>query len=130
MMMASPSVVPPAAAAAAAATAGGTAMAATGTAATALSKDAAPTQSLPVIHSIDLADDAQEDVFRLARQAVAQAKTHKERAQTMKKAMDKAHGPGKWHVVVGLSFGSYVTHQTGAFAFFSIDGISFLVFKG
>ena len=110
--------------------AGGAATIATGMAAAALSKDMGPAQPLPVIHSIDLADDVQEDVFKLARQAVAQAKTHKERAQMMKKAMDKTHGPGKWHVVVGLSFGSYVTHQTGAFAFFSIDGISFLVFKG
>ena len=95
-----------------------------------MAEPTAPPTAPPTVHSVDMADGLKEDLFKLARQAVAQAASHKERAQMIKKAMDKFHGPGKWHVVVGLSFGSYVTHQTGAFAFFTIDGVSFLVFKG
>jgi dynein light chain LC8-type len=86
--------------------------------------------SEPVIHALDLSEAARDDLVKIARGALSQAATYKERAQIVKKALDKSHGPGKWHVVVGASFGSYVTHQTGAFCFFTLDGVSFLAFKG
>ena len=54
------------------------------------------------MHAIDLPDALKEDLFKIARQALAQATSHKERAQIVKKALDKAHGPGKWHVIVGI----------------------------
>ncbi|KAI8538839.1 hypothetical protein RHMOL_Rhmol09G0134800 [Rhododendron molle] len=41
---------------------------------------------------------------------------------------DSAYGPA-WHCIVGTSFGSYVTHSTGGFLYFSIDKIYILLFK-
>lgn len=38
------------------------------------------------------------------------------------------YGPA-WHCIVGKSFGSFVTHSSGGFVYFSIDKLSFLLFK-
>ena len=75
-------------------------------------------------------EDVRDDVVRAARNAMDKFTAHKDRAQSVKKHLDKERGPGKWHVIVGYDFGSYVTHQTGTFVFFGIEGLTFLVFKG
>lgn len=49
-------------------------------------------------------------------------------ALALKKEFDSAYGPA-WHCIVGTSFGSYVTHSTGGFLYFSIDKIYVLLFK-
>ncbi|KAK6934272.1 Dynein light chain, type 1/2 [Dillenia turbinata] len=49
-------------------------------------------------------------------------------ARALKKEFDMAYGPA-WHCIVGKSFGSYVTHSPGGFVYFSIDTLSFLLFK-
>ncbi|KAE9450894.1 uncharacterized protein LOC131301852 [Rhododendron vialii] len=49
-------------------------------------------------------------------------------ALALKKEFDSAYGPA-WHCIVGTSFGSYVTHSTGGFLYFSIDKIYILLFK-
>ncbi|CAN1216653.1 Dynein light chain, cytoplasmic [Linum perenne] len=41
---------------------------------------------------------------------------------------DKVYGPS-WHCIVGSSFGSFVTHSTGCFLYFSIEKLYILVFK-
>ncbi|KAJ6909606.1 hypothetical protein NC652_020550 [Populus alba x Populus x berolinensis] len=41
---------------------------------------------------------------------------------------DAAYGPA-WHCIVGTSFGSYVTHSTGGFLYFSIDKVYILLFR-
>lgn len=41
---------------------------------------------------------------------------------------DKVYGPA-WHCIVGSSFGSFVTHSTGCFLYFSMDNLYILVFK-
>ncbi|KAF3773346.1 Dynein light chain 1 [Nymphaea thermarum] len=41
---------------------------------------------------------------------------------------DSSCGPA-WHCIVGTSFGSYVTHTTGGFLYFSIDKVYILLFK-
>lgn len=41
---------------------------------------------------------------------------------------DSSYGPA-WHCIVGTSFGSYVTHSTGGFLYFSIDKVYILLFK-
>ncbi|XP_011021806.1 PREDICTED: dynein light chain, cytoplasmic-like isoform X2 [Populus euphratica] len=41
---------------------------------------------------------------------------------------DAAYGPA-WHCIVGTSFGSYVTHSTGGFLYFSIDKFYILLFR-
>ncbi|KAL1373004.1 hypothetical protein AAHE18_01G242900 [Arachis hypogaea] len=41
---------------------------------------------------------------------------------------DKAYGP-VWHCIVGSSFGSFVTHATGCFLYFSMENLYILLFK-
>jgi len=42
---------------------------------------------------------------------------------------DGAYGPA-WHCIVGTSFGSFVTHSTGGFLYFSMDQkVYVLLFK-
>ncbi|KAK1400010.1 Dynein light chain [Heracleum sosnowskyi] len=54
--------------------------------------------------------------------------TPKTLAHNMKKEFDKVYGPA-WHCIVGSSFGSFVTHSTGCFLYFSMDNLYILVFK-
>ncbi|KAL2472826.1 dynein light chain [Forsythia ovata] len=49
-------------------------------------------------------------------------------ALSLKKEFDSVYGPA-WHCVVGKSFGSFVTYSPGGFVYFSIDSLSFLLFK-
>nr|XP_027127001.1 uncharacterized protein LOC113743236 [Coffea arabica] len=49
-------------------------------------------------------------------------------ARSLKKEFDGLYGPA-WHCVVGKSFGSFVTHSPGGFVYFSLDSLSFLLFK-
>nr|XP_043618156.1 uncharacterized protein LOC122589892 [Erigeron canadensis] len=55
--------------------------------------------------------------------------TAKTLALTLKKEFDGTYGPS-WHCIVGLSFGSFVTHSVGGFLYFSMDQKLFvLLFK-
>ncbi|KAJ4768227.1 hypothetical protein LUZ62_078602 [Rhynchospora pubera] len=49
-------------------------------------------------------------------------------AHDLKKEFDKVYGP-IWHCVVGASFGSFVTHATGCFLYFSMEKILVMLFK-
>ncbi|KAI3733802.1 hypothetical protein L6452_13258 [Arctium lappa] len=49
-------------------------------------------------------------------------------ALALKKEFDGLYGLA-WHCIVGTSFGSYVTHSTGGFVYFSIDKVHVLLFK-
>ncbi|CAI9088651.1 OLC1v1023047C1 [Oldenlandia corymbosa var. corymbosa] len=49
-------------------------------------------------------------------------------ARSLKREFDGRYGPA-WHCVVGKSFGSFVTHSAGGFVYFSLDSLSFLLFK-
>ncbi|CDP10382.1 unnamed protein product [Coffea canephora] len=52
----------------------------------------------------------------------------KHMAYNIKKEFDKVYGPA-WHCIVGSSFGSFVTHATGCFLYFSMEKLYILVFK-
>ena len=41
---------------------------------------------------------------------------------------DALYGPA-WHCIAGKSFGSFVTHASGGFLYFSLDKLCFLLFK-
>ena len=41
---------------------------------------------------------------------------------------DKRYGVG-WQCVVGASFGCFFTHTSGTFIYFSLERLSFLLFK-
>ncbi|XVF88398.1 hypothetical protein PTKIN_Ptkin19aG0048000 [Pterospermum kingtungense] len=49
-------------------------------------------------------------------------------AYNMMKELDKVYGPA-WHCIVGSNFGSFVTHSTGCFLYFSKEKLYILVFK-
>ena len=42
---------------------------------------------------------------------------------------DKLYDPG-WQCIVGIDFGSFVTHQLGCFIYFSIGSLVILLFRG
>ena len=55
----------------------------------------------------------------LAADALEEHKVEKDLARAVKEGMDAAFG-GPWHCVVGRSFGSFVTHESGSFIYFYI----------
>jgi len=52
----------------------------------------------------------------------------KDIAQIIKNELDKVKG-GTWNVIVGKSFGSYVTHETKTISYFTIGANSFLIWR-
>jgi len=75
----------------------------------------------------DLPEEIQVKLFELAKQSLSY-KVEKDIATFLKKELDQQYGP-TWHVIVGKSFGSYVTHEQGFFIYFYIGDLAFLVFK-
>jgi dynein light chain LC8-type len=53
---------------------------------------------------------------------------HKDIAEMIKKDLD-AHKSGTWNVIVGRSFGSFVTHETKTAIHFFIGNIAFLIWR-
>ncbi|KAK6941640.1 Dynein light chain, type 1/2 [Dillenia turbinata] len=78
----------------------------------------------------DMPGFMQVHAFRCARTTYDSLEkfSSKHMAYTMKKEFDKVYGPA-WHCIVGSGFGSYVTHSTGCFLYFSMEKLYFLVFK-
>ncbi|KAI5959991.1 hypothetical protein KGF57_001991 [Candida theae] len=83
---------------------------------------------LAILKAADLAEDIQLKIFDLANAAIQNYKIEKDIAAFLKKELDQVYGP-TWHVIVGKSFGSYVTHEQGYFIYFYIGELAFLVFK-
>ncbi|CAN3357209.1 dynein light chain 1, cytoplasmic [Diutina catenulata] len=81
----------------------------------------------PILKASDLPEEVQAKVFDLAQQSLSYS-IEKDIATFLKKEMDSQYGP-TWHVIVGKSFGSYVTHEQGWFIYFCIGDLSFLLFK-
>ncbi|KAL9264240.1 Dynein light chain LC6, flagellar outer arm-like protein [Drosera capensis] len=50
-------------------------------------------------------------------------------AAHIKKEFDKRHGEG-WQCVVGSNFGCFFSHTKGTFVYFTLETLSFLIFKG
>ena len=49
-------------------------------------------------------------------------------AEKIKYEFDERWGP-HWHVVVGRSFGSFITHETKKFLFFYLEDKAIMIFK-
>ncbi|QBM87878.1 dynein light chain LC8-type [Metschnikowia aff. pulcherrima] len=82
----------------------------------------------PILKSSDLAEEMQVRVLELAAEALGAYRIERDVATYLKKELDLLYG-ASWHVVVGKSFGSHVTHEQGYFAYFFIGETAFLVFK-
>ncbi|KAL5768970.1 hypothetical protein ACOSQ2_015753 [Xanthoceras sorbifolium] len=78
----------------------------------------------------DMPGFMQVHAFRCARRTYDSLEkfSSKHIAYNMKKEFDKVYGPA-WHCIVGSSFGSFVTHATGCFLYFSMEKLYILVFK-
>ncbi|EYU24701.1 hypothetical protein ABFS82_04G100900 [Erythranthe guttata] len=50
-------------------------------------------------------------------------------AAHIKKEFDRRYGSG-WQCVVGSNFGCFFTHSKGSFIYFTLETMSFLIFKG
>jgi len=57
-----------------------------------------------------------------------QSMYQKDLAQYIKQELDKTKG-GTWNVIVGKSFGSFVTHETKTISYFLIGSNAFLVWR-
>ncbi|XVF54959.1 hypothetical protein PTKIN_Ptkin05aG0222700 [Pterospermum kingtungense] len=86
------------------------------------------------LRSADMPPPMQERAIRRAR-ALVDANPDKNKrpnptqlAMCLKKEFDALYGPA-WHCIVGKSFGSFVTHASGGFLYFSVDKLCFLLFK-
>ncbi|XVE56391.1 hypothetical protein DITRI_Ditri04bG0005100 [Diplodiscus trichospermus] len=86
------------------------------------------------LRSADMPLTMQERAIRRAR-ALLDANSDKSKrpnptqlAMFLKKEFDALYGPA-WHCIVGKSFGSFVTHASGGFLYFSVDKLCFLLFK-
>ncbi|XP_068651657.1 uncharacterized protein [Aristolochia californica] len=82
------------------------------------------------VMAADMPDFMQVHAFRCARCTYdsPEKSSHKHMAYNIKKEFDRVYGRA-WHCIVGSSFGSYVTHSTGCFLYFSMEKIFILVFK-
>ncbi|GAV68324.1 Dynein_light domain-containing protein [Cephalotus follicularis] len=78
----------------------------------------------------DMPGNMQVHAFRCARRAYdgLEKFSSKHMAYDIKKEFDKVYGPA-WHCIVGSSFGSFVTHSTGCFLYFSMEKLRILIFK-
>ncbi|KAL0427061.1 UNVERIFIED_CONTAM: Dynein light chain, cytoplasmic [Sesamum latifolium] len=72
----------------------------------------------------------QVHAFRCARTSFQSLEkfSSKQMAYNIKKEFDKVYGAA-WHCIVGSSFGSFVTHSTGCFLYFSMEKLYVLVFR-
>ncbi|KAI3457466.1 hypothetical protein Pfo_014129 [Paulownia fortunei] len=84
------------------------------------------------LRSADMPFAMQERALRHARALLDSADHRRPNptllARSLKKEFDSVYGPA-WHCVAGKSFGSFVTHSPGGFVYFSVDSLSFLLFK-
>ncbi|VDP69985.1 unnamed protein product [Echinostoma caproni] len=81
-----------------------------------------------VIKNADMANDRQEDAVQTAAIGLDKYQVEKDIAAFLKKEFDRKYGP-TWHCVVGKSYGSYVTHESGNFIYFYLQDRAFLLYK-
>ncbi|KAK9289383.1 hypothetical protein L1049_007538 [Liquidambar formosana] len=83
-----------------------------------------------VVRETDMPEAMQTHVMELAYQALDlhEVSDYQAIAHYIKQKFDEAYGPA-WHCVVGIDFGSCVTHLCGSFIFFHVEMMEFLVFK-
>lgn len=81
-----------------------------------------------VVKAVDMSDSLQAAAIEIAQKAFEDFTVEKDIAQYIKKEFDRQYGV-TWHCIVGKSFGSYVTHETGNFMYYYLGSIAILLFK-
>ncbi|TPP67329.1 hypothetical protein FGIG_12127 [Fasciola gigantica] len=69
------------------------------------------------VKSTDMPQEMQTEVIDIAKQAVKATQSDGDIASKIKAALDEKFGE-TWHITVGSSFGSKVSHNEGHFIFF------------
>ncbi|KAG6778673.1 hypothetical protein POTOM_015013 [Populus tomentosa] len=84
-----------------------------------------------VVGETDMLQTMQQDALHLAAKAldIFDVAESTDIARFIKKDFDRVHGPG-WQCIVGMDFGSFVTHYHGCFIHFCIGNLAILLFKG
>ncbi|SCU88884.1 LAMI_0D11650g1_1 [Lachancea mirantina] len=82
----------------------------------------------PSLVASDVTPELRDEIFDISLDALSKFKLEREIAAMIKKDLDVKYG-STWHVIVGKSFGSYVTNEKGHFIYFYIGQFAFLVFK-
>ncbi|XP_068644995.1 dynein light chain 1, cytoplasmic [Aristolochia californica] len=84
-----------------------------------------------VVGETDMLQAMQDHALRLAAEALDafDVTDATEIARFIKKEFDSSYGPG-WQCIVGTDFGSFVTHCSGCFIYFSVGSLTILLFKG
>ncbi|XP_073003975.1 uncharacterized protein [Typha latifolia] len=84
-----------------------------------------------VIGETDMLQTMQQHAIRLAGKALDQYDVTESTqiARFIKKEFDRVYGPG-WQCIVGMDFGSFVTHHCGCFIYFSVGSLAILLFRG
>ena len=85
------------------------------------------------IHYNELAKENEKFIVQTANSTLkaffkGEKNYYHEIAEMIKKEIDE-HLGGTWHVFVGKSFGSFVTHETKNICYFFIGQVGFLIFK-
>lgn len=81
-----------------------------------------------VVKLTDMSEEMQKAVIDSAYYAIDTFKTGKDIASAIKNAVSTAY-PGTWHVIVGRSFGAFVTHETKNYIYFYIGQLAVLCYK-
>lgn len=80
----------------------------------------------------DMPDDILKDAIETSRKYLEECENFEldglTVAENIKTHFDKKWSP-HWHVVIGRTFGSFVTHETHKFVFFYIEDKGFMLFK-
>ncbi|KAJ5080131.1 dynein light chain [Anaeramoeba ignava] len=86
------------------------------------------TESKVVVKNVDMVEEMQNEIINEALTAFEKFTVEKDIAGYLKRAADKKYGP-TFHVIVGKSFGSFVTHESKNFIYFYVGQTAVLLFK-
>ena len=81
-----------------------------------------------VVKASDMSEELQADAVQLGKDALSKFTVEKDIAEYIKREFDRKHG-AVWHCIVGHSFGSFVTHESGHFLFYYIGSYAILLFR-
>lgn len=82
----------------------------------------------PVIRNVDMPEDMQDHALRLGIYSVGRFAAESDIADYVKTQFDEAYG-GDWHCIVGRNYGSSITPLDGHFIYYSLQGVSVLLFR-
>lgn len=77
---------------------------------------------------IDMEEEMKEDAIHKTIEVVKEFTTERDIAQRIKEYFDQTYQPA-WHCIVGKAFGSFVTHETKSFIFFTVNEYTILLWK-